>query len=73
MFAIDPEASAWAAEIRSNVLRAAEEDPYSAAETGLRIALGGPGLGFAAPGTQANVRQRQPRSARRDQGHRSGP
>jgi pimeloyl-ACP methyl ester carboxylesterase len=39
VFTIDPEASAWADEIRSNVLRAAEEDPYTAAETVLRFAL----------------------------------
>ncbi|MFP5368322.1 MAG: alpha/beta fold hydrolase, partial [Actinomycetes bacterium] len=42
VFTIDPEASAWAAEIRSNAVRAAEEDPYSVSETVLRAALGDP-------------------------------
>ncbi|WP_247048825.1 alpha/beta fold hydrolase [Arthrobacter rhizosphaerae] len=40
VFTIDPEASAWAAELRRTVLRAAQKDPYSVAETVLRIALG---------------------------------
>lgn len=40
VFTVDPEAIAWAAELRRDVLRAAEEDPYSAAQTVLVIALG---------------------------------
>lgn len=40
VFTADPEASAWAAELRRTVLRAAAEDPTSAAEIVLRIALG---------------------------------
>ncbi|NKX55646.1 alpha/beta fold hydrolase [Arthrobacter mobilis] len=40
VFSLDPEAAAWAGELRQRVLQAAEEDPGSAAETVLREVLG---------------------------------
>ncbi|MGH8926444.1 MAG: alpha/beta fold hydrolase [Acidimicrobiia bacterium] len=40
LFTVDPEADAWAGELRRNVLAAAAEDPAVAAEAVIRLALG---------------------------------
>lgn len=40
VFTVDPEASAWAAGLREEVLRASADDPSSASEVVFRVALG---------------------------------